>query len=129
MTHKWYIAQAYSGYEKKVAASIMEKVKLKDLDDSFDKIVVPTEEVVEVKKGKKRNAERKFFPGYILIKMIMNDETYHLVKGLPKVSGFLGHVQGKPTPVPEAEINKFYQTLKKVSPNQNLLLRLMLVNK
>ena len=90
MSHKWYIAQAYSGYEKKVAASIMEKVKLKELDDSFDKIVVPTEEVVEVKNGKKRNAERKFFPGYILIKMIMNDETYHLVKGLPKVSGFLG---------------------------------------
>ena len=82
MSHKWYIAQAYSGYEKKVAASIMEKVKLKELDDSFDKIVVPTEEVVEVKNGKKRNAERKFFPGYILIKMIMNDETYHLVKGL-----------------------------------------------
>ena len=70
MSHKWYIAQAYSGYEKKVAASIMEKVKLKELDDSFDKIVVPTEEVVEVKNGKKRNAERKFFPGYILIKMI-----------------------------------------------------------
>ena len=106
MSHKWYIAQAYSGYEKKVAASIMEKVKLKELDDSFDKIVVPTEEVVEVKNGKKRNAERKFFPGYILIKMIMNDETYHLVKGLPKVSGFPGHVQGKPSPVPEAEINK-----------------------
>ena len=63
MSHKWYIAQAYSGYEKKVAASIMEKVKLKELDDSFDKIVVPTEEVVEVKNGKKRNAERKFFPG------------------------------------------------------------------
>ena len=94
MSYKWYIAQAYSGYEKKVAASIMEKVKLKDLDESFEKIVVPTEEVVEVKKGKKRNAERKFFPGYILIKMIMNDETYHLVKGLPKVSGFLGHVKG-----------------------------------
>jgi transcriptional antiterminator NusG len=102
MTHKWYIAQAYSGYEKKVAASIMEKVKLKDLDDSFDKIVVPTEEVVEVKKGKKRNAERKFFPGYILIKMIMNDDTYHLLNGLPKFSCFLGHVQGKPTPFPEA---------------------------
>ena len=106
MSYKWYIAQAYSGYEKKVAASIMEKVKLKDLEESFEKIVVPTEEVVEVKKGKKRNAERKFFPGYILIKMIMNDETYHLVKALPKVSGFLGHVQGKPSPVPEAEINK-----------------------
>ena len=93
MSHKWYIAQAYSGYEKKVAASIMEKVKLKELDDSFDKIVVPTEEVVEVKNGKRRNAERKFFPGYILIKMIMNDDTWHLVKDIPKVSNFLGHVQ------------------------------------
>jgi transcriptional antiterminator NusG len=115
MTHKWYIAQAYSGYEKKVAAAIMEKVKLKELDDYFDKIVVPTEEVVEVKKGKKRNAERKFFPGYILIRMTMNDETYHLVKGLPKVSGFLGHIQGKPSPVPEAEINKILQDKPKPS--------------
>ena len=129
MTHKWYIAQAYSGYEKKVAASIMEKVKLKDLDDSFDKIVVPTEEVVEVKKGKKRNAERKFFPGYILIKMIMNDETYHLVKGLPKVSGFLGQYKESQLQFLKLKLIRFYQTLKKVLLNQNLLLRLMLVSR
>ena len=129
MTHKWYIAQAYSGYEKKVAASIMEKVKLKDLDDSFDKIVVPTEEVVEVKKGKKRNAERKFFPGYILIKMIMNDETYHLVKGLPKVSGFLGQYKESQLQFLKLKLIRFYQTLKKVLLNQNLLLRLMLASR
>ena len=72
---------------------------------------VPIEEVVEVKKGKKRNSERKFFPGYVLAKMEMNDETYHMVKALPKVSGFLGHVQGKPSPVSESEINKILQDI------------------
>ena len=129
MTHKWYIAQAYSGYEKKVAASIMEKVKLKDLDDSFDKIVVPTEEVVEVKKGKKRNAERKFFPGYILIRMIMNDETYHLVKGLQKFLVFLVMYKESQLQFLKLKLIRFYQTLKKVLLNQNLLLRLMLASR
>ncbi len=84
MSHKWYIVHAYSGFEKKVASAIMEKAKSKSIEDSFSEIVVPTEEVVEVKKGKKKNAERKFFPGYVLTKMEMNDETYHMVKALPK---------------------------------------------
>ena len=111
MSHKWYIVHAYSGFEKKVAATIMEQAKSKNIDSSFSEVIVPTEEVVEVKKGKKRNAERKFFPGYVLAKMEMNDETYHMVKALPKVRGFLGHVQGKPSPVSESEINKILQDI------------------
>ena len=86
MSHKWYIVHAYSGFEKKVAAAISEKAKTKNIESAFSEIIVPTEEVVEVKKGKKRNAERKFFPGYVLTKMEMTDETYHMVKALPKVS-------------------------------------------
>ena len=111
MSHKWYIVHAYSGFEKKVAASILEKAKTKNMEDQFDQIIVPTEEVVEVKKGKKRNAERKFFPGYVLAKMTMNDATYHLVKDLPKVSGFLGQTKGQPSPVSESEINKILQDI------------------
>ena len=111
MTHKWYIVHAYSGFEKKVAAAISEKAKIKNIENAFSEIIVPTEEVVEVKKGKKRNAERKFFPGYVLTRMEMTDETYHMVKALPKVSGFLGHRLGKPSAVPESEINKILQDI------------------
>ena len=84
MSHKWYIVHAYSGFEKKVAAAILEKAKIKNIESAFSDIVVPTEEIVEVKIGKKRNAERKFCPGYVLAKMEMTDETYHMVKALPK---------------------------------------------
>ncbi len=111
MSHKWYIVHAYSGFEKKVAATIIEQAKSKSIDSSFSEVIVPTEEVIEVKKGKKRNSERKFFPGYVLAKMEMNDQTYHMVKSLPKVSGFLGHTQGKPSPVSETEINKILQDI------------------
>ena len=105
MSHKWYIVHAYSGFEKKVAATIMEQAKSKNIDSSFSEVIVPTEEVVEVRKGKKRNAERKFFPGYILIKMIMNDDTWHLVKNTPKVSTFLGS-KGMPIPISNTEASK-----------------------
>ena len=111
MTHRWYIVHAYSGFEKKVAAAILDKAKTKNIEAAFSEIIVPTEEVVEVKKGKKRNAERKFFPGYVLTKMEMTDETYHMVKALPKVSGFLEHTQGRPSAVPESEINKILQDI------------------
>ena len=111
MSHKWYIIHAYSGFEKKVAAAIMEKAKFKKIEENFSEIIVPTQEVLEVKKGKKRNSEKKFFPGYVLTKMEMSDETYHMVKDLPKVSGFLGNVQGKPSVVSEDEINKILQDI------------------
>ena len=101
--HKWYIVHAYSNFEKKVAESIREQAHAQGLDDAFAEILVPTEDVVEIRRGRKINAERKFFPGYVLVKMDMTDETYHLVKNTPKVTGFLGSGL-KPMPVSEREV-------------------------
>jgi transcription termination/antitermination protein NusG len=101
--HKWYIVHAYSNFEKKVAESIREQAHTQGLDDCFSEILVPTEEVVEIRRGRKINAERKFYPGYVLVKMDLSDEAYHLVKNTPKVTGFLGSA-AKPMPVSEREI-------------------------
>ena len=101
--HKWFIVHAYSNFEKKVAESIREQAHAQGLDDAFAEILVPTEDVVEIRRGRKINAERKFFPGYVLVKMDMTDETYHLVKNTPKVTGFLGSGL-KPMPVSEREV-------------------------
>ena len=98
----WYVLHVYSGFEKKVAESIREQARQKGMEDYFEEILVPTEEVVEMRRGAKVSAERKFFPGYVLIKMEMNDDTWHLVKNSPKVTGFLGS-HGRPTPISEAE--------------------------
>ncbi len=103
--HKWYIVHAYSNFEKKVAESIRDQAKQKNLEDSFSEILVPTEEVVEVRRGRKVNAERKFFPGYVLVKMDLSDEAYHLIKNTPKVTGFLGSGL-KPMPVSEKEVQR-----------------------
>ena len=103
--HKWYIVHAYSNFEKKVAESIRDQAKQKNLEDSFSEILVPTEEVVEVRRGRKINAERKFFPGYVLVKMDLSDEAYHLIKNTPKVTGFLGSGL-KPMPVSEKEVQR-----------------------
>jgi len=102
MSARWYIIHAYSGFEKKVAASIREQAEQKGLTDLVPEVLVPTEEVVEIRRGQKINAERKFFPGYVLAKMEMNEQTYHLVKNTAKVTGFLGPA-GKHTPITEAE--------------------------
>ena len=103
--HKWYIVHAYSNFEKKVAEAITDQAKQQGLDDQFSEILVPTEDVIEVRRGRKINAERKFFPGYVLVKMEMTDHSYHLIKNTPKVTGFLGAQGGsKPTPVPEREV-------------------------
>jgi transcriptional antiterminator NusG len=99
---RWYVVNVYSGFEKKVAESIREQARQKVMDEDFEEILVPTEEVVEMRRGQKVNAERKFFPGYVLIKMDMSDESWHLVKNTPKVTGFLG-ARGKPSPISEAE--------------------------
>jgi transcriptional antiterminator NusG len=104
MTLRWYVVHVYSGFERKVAQSIREQAHQKGLADMIAEVLVPTEEVVELRRGAKVNAERKFLPGYVLIKMEMNDETWHLVKNTPKVTGFLG-AKGKPAPIPESEIN------------------------
>jgi len=102
MTSKWYVIHAYSGFEKKVAQSIREQAVQKGLGDKFEEILVPTEEVVEVKRGAKVSSERKLIPGYVLVKMDLTDETWHLVKNTPKVTGFLGG-KGRPLPITEAE--------------------------
>lgn len=99
---KWYIIHAYSGFEKKVADAIKERAVSQGFEKFFDEVIVPTEEVIEVKKGKKVKGERKFFPGYVLAKMVMTDDTYHIVKNTPKVTGFLG-AQGKPAPISNSE--------------------------
>ncbi len=101
--HKWYIVHAYSNFEKKVAESIREQAKSQGLEDNFSDILVPTEDVVEIRRGRKVNAERKFFPGYVLVKMELTDEAYHLIKNTPKVTGFLGS-GSKPMPVSEKEV-------------------------
>ena len=99
---RWYIVHAYSNFEKKVAESIREQAKQRNLADHFEEVMVPTETVVEVRRGRKVNAERKFFPGYVLVKMDLTDEVYHLIKNTPKVTGFLG-TDKKPMPISEAE--------------------------
>ena len=103
--HKWYIVHAYSNFEKKVAESIREQAKSQGLEDAFSEILVPTEDVVEIRRGRKVNAERKFFPGYVLVKMELTDEAYHLIKNTPKVTGFLG-ADNKPMPLSEAEAQR-----------------------
>ena len=101
--HKWYIVHAYSNFEKKVAESIREQAKSQGLEENFSDILVPTEDVVEIRRGRKVNAERKFFPGYVLVKMELTDEASHLIKNTPKVTGFLGS-GSKPMPVSEKEV-------------------------
>ncbi|MEQ8301662.1 MAG: transcription termination/antitermination protein NusG [Hyphomonas sp.] len=108
---KWYIVHAYSNFEKKVAASILEQAERKGLSDLIEDIQVPTEEVVEVARGKKKTVERRFFPGYVLLKAAMTDDVYHLVKDTPKVSGFLGSDGGKkPLPVRQREVDRILGT-------------------
>jgi transcription termination/antitermination protein NusG len=102
MTKRWYIVQAYSNFEQKVADSIREQAKQRHLEQYFDEILVPKEKVVEVRRGRKVDAERKFFPGYVLVKMDLTDEAYHLIKNTPKVTGFLG-TDNKPMPISETE--------------------------
>ncbi|PKU21840.1 transcription termination/antitermination protein NusG [Telmatospirillum siberiense] len=105
MAHRWYVIHVYSGFEKKVAQSIREQADQKGLAERFDQILVPVEEVVEVRRGAKVNTERKFFPGYVLVKMDLNDESWHLVKDTPKVTGFLGG-KGRPSPITDAEAER-----------------------
>ncbi|HSE60090.1 MAG TPA: transcription termination/antitermination protein NusG [Nitrospiraceae bacterium] len=105
MAHRWYVIHVYSGFERKVAQSIREQAEQKGLSEAFAEIMVPTEEVVEVRRGAKVSSERKFFPGYVLIKMDLTDETWHLVKNTPKVTGFLGS-KGRPSPITDTEAQR-----------------------
>lgn len=103
MSMKWYVVHTYSGFEKQVVRSLKEHIKSAGMEDKFGEILLPTEEVVEMKSGQKRTSERKFFPGYVLVQMEMDDDTWHLVKNVPKVSGFIGGSGTKPTPISEKE--------------------------
>jgi transcriptional antiterminator NusG len=105
MAMQWYVVHAYSGFEKKVAQSILEQAAAKGMDDLFGEVLVPTEEVVEMRRGSKVSSERKFFPGYVLAQMDMTEDAYHLVKNTPKVTGFLG-AGNKPAPITEAEAQR-----------------------
>jgi transcriptional antiterminator NusG len=106
MAHRWYVLHVYSGFERKVAAAIREQAEQKGMIDFFAEILVPTEEVQEVKRGSKISTERKFFPGYVLLKMDLTDDTWHLVKNTPKVTGFLGGKGLRPAPITEAEATR-----------------------
>ena len=105
MAKRWYVVHVYSGFEKKIAQQIKEQAAQKGLADLIDEVLVPAEEVVELRRGQKVNAERKFFPGYVLAKMEMTDETWHLVKDTPKVTGFLG-TKLRPSPITESEADR-----------------------
>ena len=103
---KWYVFHAYSGMEKAVERNIIERIIRAGMQDKFGRILVPTEEVVEVKNGQKRTTERKFFPGYVLVEMVMDDDTWHLVKHTNKVTGFVGGAKNRPAPISEEEVRK-----------------------
>ncbi len=104
MSKKWYVVHAYSGFEKSVQRALVDRIQRTGMQDQFGQILVPVEEVVEMKSGQKNISERKFFPGYVLVEMDMTDDTWHLVKNTPKVTGFVGGTATKPTPISEREV-------------------------
>lgn len=106
---RWYVVHAYSGYEAFVMRELKERIRRDQLEELFGEIMVPTEEVVEMRAGQKRKSERKFFPGYVLVKMVMNDETWHLVKSTPRVLGFIGGTSERPAPITDKEANQILQ--------------------
>ncbi|MDX1444182.1 MAG: transcription termination/antitermination protein NusG [Gammaproteobacteria bacterium] len=112
MAKRWYVVHAYSGFERQVAKSLKERVAHAGLDEKFGEVLVPTEEVVEMKEGKKRRSERKFFPGYVLVQMEMDEDTWHLVKSVPKVMGFIGGSSDRPAPITEKEADAILNRVK-----------------
>lgn len=111
MTKRWYVVHAYSGFEKSVQRALAERIVRSGMQEKFGRILVPVEEVVEMKAGQKSVSERKFFPGYVLVEMEMDDESWHLVKSTPKVTGFVGGTATKPTPISEKEVEKILQQM------------------
>ena len=112
MSKKWYVVHAYSGFEKTVQRTLLERIARASMQDKFGQILVPVEEVVEMKGGQKSISERKFFPGYVLVEMEMNDDTWHLVKNTNKVTGFVGGTATKPAPIPEKEVEAIMQQMR-----------------
>ena len=113
---RWYIVQAFSGFEKQVQRSLIERINRSEYKESFGQVLVPTEEVIEMRDGKKRKSERKFFPGYVLIEMDMNDNTWHLVKDCPRVMGFIGGTPENPAPITPKEADTI---LNRLNTNEN----------
>lgn len=109
MSKRWYVVHAYSGFEKQVMRSLTERIQRAEMEDRFGEVLVPTEEVVEMREGKKRKSERKFFPGYVLVQMEMDDATWHLVKECPKVMGFIGGTADRPAPITNKEAELILQ--------------------
>lgn len=109
MAKRWYVVQAYSGYENKVKQTLEERVSRLGMEDFFGEILVPTEEIVEMREGQKYKSERKFFPGYVLVNMEMNDESWHLIKDAPRVIGFIGGTSDRPSPITDKEANAILQ--------------------
>ncbi|WWO97868.1 MAG: transcription termination/antitermination protein NusG [Candidatus Dasytiphilus stammeri] len=108
----WYIVQAYSGFESRVAQSLREHIKLHKVDKLFGELIIPSEEVVEMRGGQRRQSERKFFPGYILVQMIMNDRSWHLVRSIPRVMGFIGGRYNRPSPISDKEVHIIVNRIK-----------------
>jgi len=109
MSLRWYVVQAYSGYEAKVKGMLEERIVREGLESKFGEVLVPTEEIVEMRAGQQRRSERKFFPGYVLVEMDMDDESWHLVKNTPRVMGFIGGTADRPAPISESEANEILQ--------------------
>ncbi|MCE7888057.1 MAG: transcription termination/antitermination protein NusG [Alphaproteobacteria bacterium PRO2] len=116
MTPRWYVVHVYSGFENKVAEAIRDKARKQGLEDHIQEILVPMEEIVEVRRGQRVNAERKFFPGYVLAKLVMDDDIWHLIKNTPKVSGFLGAGGNKPVAISEAEAQHILRQVQRIFP-------------
>ena len=108
---RWYVVQAFSGYEARVQKTLIEHIGIHGLEDKFGQILVPTEEVVEMRAGQKRKSARKFFPGYVLVQMAMDEEAWHLVKSVPRVLGFIGGTSDRPAPITQAEADRILQRL------------------
>jgi transcriptional antiterminator NusG len=109
MAKRWYVVHAYSGFENRVKQSLLERIERSGMQDKFGEIMVPTEEVVEMREGQKRRSERKFFPGYVLVQMEMDDDTWHMVKDAPKVLGFIGGTSDRPAPITDREAEAILQ--------------------
>lgn len=117
---KWYVVQAFSGYENRVQKTLLEHIKMHEMEDFFGEVLVPTEEVVEMRAGQKRKSERKFFPGYVLVEMDMNEDSWHLVKSVPRVLGFIGGTSDRPAPISKKEadaiLNRLEEAVDKPKP-------------
>jgi len=108
---RWYVVQAFSGFEGRVQKTLLEHIKIHEMEEYFGEILVPTEEVVEMRAGQRRKSERKFFPGYVLVQMVMNDESWHLVSSLPRVLGFIGGTKERPAPITSKEADRILNRL------------------